>query len=261
MKKLFLPKFVITTATTLCVFCFVGSFCSLRSPCSLFAQNKPVVPLGQYAPNELKEQARKYREIGLENQRMGNLGEAMSLYQKAVTIDPGYAVAYNDLGVIYEAAGFLKRAEGSYLKSINVDPAYLSAYTNLAFFYENQRDLQKAAFYWNKRVGLGSPDDPWTQKAVSRLKDIRMVLSDTPITDAQEDDVLGLIKDVTVHKSALSKDDKLLVKDHFSKAKQSYERGDLAAAITEALDAQHLDQNNPEIAAFIEKAESRALSR
>jgi len=258
MKKLCLPKFVIITATTLCVFCFTVSLCLPRS---LFAQDKPADSSAQYVSSGLKEQARKYREAGIENQRIGNLPEAMSLYQKAITADPSYAVAYNDLGVIYEAAGFLKRAEESYLKSINVDPAYLSAYTNLAFFYENQRDLQKAAYYWNKRAGLGLPDDPWTQKAASRLKDIRMVLSDTPITDAREDDVLGLIKDITVHKSALSKDDKLLVKDHFSKAKQSYERGDLAAAITEALDAQHLDQNNPEIEAFIEKAGSRVLSR
>ena len=261
MKKFCLPKFVITTATTLCVFCFTGSFCSLRSPCSLFAQNKPVVPLAQYAPSELKEQARKYREAGLENQRMGNLPEAMSLYQKAITIDPGYAVAYNDLGIIYEAAGFPQRAEESYLKSINIDPAYLSAYTNLAFLYENQRDLQKAAFYWGKRVELGSPNDPWTQKAASRLKDIRMVLSSSPIADAQEEDVLGLIRDVAVQKSSLNKDDKELAQYHFSKAKQSYEKGDLATAIKEALDAEQLDQDNPEIEAFIEKAGSRALSR
>jgi hypothetical protein len=35
----------------------------------------------------------------------------------------------------------------------------------------------------------------------------------------------------------------------------------MATAVQEALDAQYLDQDNPEIEAFIEKAELRALTR
>lgn len=255
MQNRSLPKFIITAAITLCVFCFVGSLCPL------FAQNEPVKPAVQNNPNALQEQARQYRQAGLENQRMGNLPAAMSLYQKAIAIDPGYAVAYNDLGVVYEAANFPERAEESYLKSIKIDPDYSSAYTNLALFYENQRDLEKAAYYWAKRSALGSPDDPWAQKAASRLKDIRLVLSNRPIADQREEDVLGLMKDAAVYKSVLNKDDKALAQVHFLKAKQSYNRGDLATAIKEALDAQYLNQNNPEIEAFIEKAELRALSR
>ena len=252
MQNRSLPKFIITTTTTLCVFCFVGL---------LFAQNEPVEPAAQANPNSLQEQARKYREAGLENQRMGNLPAAMSLYQKAIAIDPGYAVAYNDLGVIYEAANFPERAEESYLKSIKIDPDYPSVYTNLALLYESQRDLEKAAYYWAKRSALGSPDDPWAQRAASRLKDIRLVLSNRPIADQREEDVLGLMKDAAVYKSVLNKDDKALAQVHFLKAKQSYNKGDLATAIKEALDAQYLNQNNPEIEAFIEKAELRALSR
>lgn len=254
MQNRFLPKFIITAVTTLCVFCFVGSFCPL------FAKDKPVDPVAQDVPSELQEQARKYRQAGLENQRMGNLPAAMSLYQKAIAIDPGYAVAYNDLGVIYEAANFPERAEESYLKSIKIDPDYLSAYTNLALFYENQRDLEKAAYYWAKRAGSGAPDDLWTQKAASRLKDIRLVLSDKPIADQREKDIIDLMKDAAVYKSVLNKDDKALAQAYFSKARQNYNKGDLATAIKEALDAQYLDQNNPEIEVFIEKAVLRALS-
>jgi Flp pilus assembly protein TadD len=251
MQNRFLPKFIITIIITLCVFCFVGL---------LFAKNKPVDPAARNIPNELQEQAREYRQAGLENQRMGNLPAAMSLYQKAIAIDPGYAVAYNDLGVIYEAANFPERAEESYLKSIKIDPDYLSAYANLALFYENQRDLEKAAYYWAKRAGSGLPDDPWTQRAASRLKDIRLVLSSKPIADQREKDVIGLMKDAAVYKSVLNKDDAALAQARFSKAKQSYNKGDLATAVKEALDAQYLDQNNPEIEVFIEKAVLRALS-
>jgi hypothetical protein len=41
----------------------------------------------------------------------------------------------------------------------------------------------------------------------------------------------------------------------------SLEKGDLATAIKEALDAQQLDEKNPEIEAFIENVEAIALRR
>jgi len=250
MNNRLLPQFLITSIATLCVLC---------SGETLFTRRAIANPAAQENSDGLHLQARQYREAGLEKQRVGNLAEAMSLYQKAITVDPGYAVAYNDLGVIYEAMGFPERAEESYLKSLKIDPAYPSVYTNLAFFYENQRDLDKAAFYWGKRAQLGSADDSWTQKAASRFKDIRV--SKQPVSDQREQEVLGLITDVAVNKSAANKDDKTLAQDHFQRAKNSFKRGDLVTAIKEALDAQNLDQDNPEIEAFIEKAELRALSR
>lgn len=243
MNKPILPRFVITLVSISCVFFLVGS---------LFAQDEK---------NGLYLQARNYRQAGLECQRVGNLPEAMALYQKAVAVDPSYAEAYNDLGVIYEAVNASDKAEQCYLKSIKVDPAYTSAYTNLALLYENKRDLEKAAFYWAKRVQIGSSDDLWTQKAASRLKDIRIVLSKNPLADLREGEVLGLMNDVAVNKSAGNKDDKALSRSHFQKAKECFKKGDLATAIKEALDAQYLDEKNPEIEAFIEKAELRALTR
>ncbi|MDD5107996.1 MAG: tetratricopeptide repeat protein [Candidatus Omnitrophica bacterium] len=252
MNKASLPKFLITAITIFCVF----SCCQ-----SVFAQMALFGSSSQENPDGVKLQAKDYRQLGLEKQHIGNLAEAMSLYQKAITLDPGYAVAYNDLGVVYEAMGDIKRAEESYLRALKIDPGYSSAYTNLALLYESQRDLEKAEFYWNKRVQIGSADDPWTQKAASRLKDIRLVLSKQPISDLREQEVLGLMKDVAVAKCAVNKDDKALARKHFQKAKESFKKGDLATAIKEALDAQYLDQNNSEIEAFIEKTEIRALSR
>ena len=65
--------------------------------------------------SELQKQARSYRAQGLELQCIGNMDAAMSLYQKAIELDPAYPVAYNDLGIIYEAKGLIDRAEESYL--------------------------------------------------------------------------------------------------------------------------------------------------
>lgn len=252
MNKDILPKFLITTIVILCLLC---------SSEIIFADNGTFSPFSKDNTDAFQMQAKQYRKLGLEKQRFGNLSEAMSLYQKAVAINPGYADAYNDLGVVYEAIGDLDRAEESYLKALKIDPGYASVYTNLALLYENQRNLEKAAIYWDKRVKIGSADDPWTQKAASRLKDIRTVLSKQPIYDLREREVLSLTKDVAVSKAALNKDDKALAQKHFQKAKESFKKGDLATAIKEALDAQNLDENNSEIEAFIEKTELRALSR
>lgn len=97
------------------------------------------------------EDAQKYRAQGLEAQKRGDLNTAFKFYQKAIELDPNYAVIYNDLGVIYETKGEFDRAEENYHKAIRIDPRYLSPYSNLALMYENKRDFKTAASYWQKR--------------------------------------------------------------------------------------------------------------
>jgi tetratricopeptide (TPR) repeat protein len=246
------PKFIITSIAILYVLCFAGT---------TFAQELKASSSASDISDVKKEQAVKYRESGLEYQRMGNLPQALSYYQKAVSLYPNFAMAYNDIGVVYEALGSADQAAENYLKSIKTDPLYGSAYTNLALFYEGQRNFEKAAFYWGKRVEVGVQDDPWTQKAASRLRDIRRSLSGRPFADEREEEVLGLMKDVSAGKTEFNQKDENLSQAHFKKAKLSFNKGDMATAIREALDAQYLDQDNPEIEAFIEKAERRALMR
>jgi len=210
---------------------------------------------------ELQKQARMYREQGLNFQEMGNLEAALSLYQKAIELDPTYAVAYNDLGVIYETFESPDRAEQSYLQAVKIDPTYLSAYTNLAIFYENNRNLGKAAYYWQRRAELGSPDDPWTKKARQRLNDIGIVMSEKPLTDAKEKEIVALLRETAIRKSLLKKDDKAQARDNFNKAKLCYKNGDDVTALKLAIDAQQLDPDNKDIEAFIDKVQNRLLSR
>lgn len=209
---------------------------------------------------EIQRTARIYRREGYRLQGIGNMVEAMVFYQKAVELDPSYAVAYNDLGIIYESKGMTDHAEENYLRAIKADPAFLSAYSNLALVYENKRDLEKAQFYWQKRAQLGLAGDPWTEKARQRLEDIRMVLSDRPFEDAREKEILDLLKELEQQKYIFKQDSLLLAFRHFEKAKQNFKKGDFATAIKEALDAQQLDPSNNEIEKFIEKAQLRALS-
>lgn len=240
-------------------------FFLLALPSFIFSQEKSLDVASNTVKSKeltpLREQAIIYRNQGLKLQELGDLEGAMNLYQKAIVLDPAYAAVYNDLGIVYEAYGFIDRAKESYLKCIKIDPRYLGAYSNLALFYENKRDLKKALFYWEKRVDLGSPSDPWTEKARKRLEDTRSVLSNKPLEEMREQEVFSLMKEVTKEKVALQQDEKLLSQRHFEKAKKRFADQDLAAAIKEALDAQQLDPANQEIEKFIEKVQTRALSR
>lgn len=243
----FLPKKIIVIQVILILlFSFPGLF---------FAQDST-----DSVKSDLKDQAILYRSQGLELQRIGKLDEALSLYQKAVQLDPHFIVAFNDMGILYEAKGQPKQAEESYLKAIELEPGYLSSYSNLALLYESQRDFEKAARYWQKRIDLGSADDPWTQKAQERLDDLFLILGNRP-QDIRERQVAGFLRDVAGQKQFQNVDRDTSAQEYFTKAQLLYKKGKELEALKEALRAQQLDQNNSEIAAFVEKVQRRLLLR
>lgn len=210
--------------------------------------------------SELQRQARVYRAEGFRLQGTGDIDAAMGLYQKAVAIDPMYAVVYNDLGVIYEAKGIIGKAELYYLTALKLDPDLLSVYSNLALLYEGKRELEKAAFYWGKRADLGLLDDPWTQKARRRLEDIKLVLSNKPLEEF--DEAPGNVnKEEAIQNALLMHDTQANSRRSFEKAKKSYKSHDYVNALKEALDAQQLDYTNKDIEKFIEKVQLQALTR
>jgi tetratricopeptide (TPR) repeat protein len=179
---------------------------------------------------EFQAQARAYRAQGLRLQNLGNLAGALSFYQKAIELDPSYAVAYNDLGIVYESAGVLERAEESYLKAIKADPNYLSSYTNLALFYEGKRDLDRAAFYWKKRVELGNPDDPWTKRAKDRLNDLAQV-SPHYRQMVIESETISLMRKVTQEKLARQREGLKQAAQYYAGAKDLYRDGNYQKAM------------------------------
>ncbi|MBI4707059.1 MAG: tetratricopeptide repeat protein [Candidatus Omnitrophica bacterium] len=232
---------------------------AVAKPDDSLVEEPSVVKEGELT--QLQRDARFYRTQGLESQQRGDLDTAISFYQKAMELDPSYAAPYNDAGVIYETSGDMERAQESYLRAISIDKRYLPAYTNLALFYENERELNKAAQCWKKRYELSSPGDPWAKKAKARFDDISLVMTDRPVQDAREQEVMGLLKDVSAQKSLFKKDDKAMAMSLFCKAKESYNIGDDVAAFKQALDASQLDPANKEIEDFVTKIQTRLLSR
>jgi len=243
----FLPNKIIVTQVIL--------ICFLSLPGLFFAQDST-----DSVKSDLKEQARLYRSQGLALQRIGNLEEALSLYQKAVQLDPQFIVAYNDMGILYEAKGLPKEAEKSYLRAIELEPGYLSSYSNLAMLYESQREFEKAASYWQKRIDLGAADDPWTEKAKQRLDELFLILGNRP-QDIRERQVAGFLRDVAGQKQFRKDDREASAQDYFTNAQLLYKRGKELEALKEVLRAQQLDPDNSEIEAFVEKVQRRLLSR
>lgn len=251
------PKYVKNIAAIIFSLFFV-SFAFSQEQGESTARNKEDNP--QDLTN-LQEMARNYRSQGLQLQNIGNFGGAMSYYQKAIELDPGYAPTYNDLGVVYEASGMPDRAEESYLKAIQADSFLLAAYSNLALLYESQREFGKAFYYWGRREELGLPSDPWTLRARQRLEDIDLILAASPEEEAQRREAAVLFREVSSKKSRIKKPDNELARVYLEEAKQAYEKGDFAKALKTATDGMQVDPANSDIQDFIEKVQTRALSQ
>ena len=203
----------------------------------------------------VQEEARKYRSQGLEQQNIGNLDAAMSLYQKAIELDPTYAVAYNDLGVIYEANGFIDRAEDSYKKAITIDPDYLSAYSNLALLYENKGQIDKAILYWRKRADLGSAQDPWTKKAKSRYNELMRI---TPsFKQALIEQEIAELNKIVLERKRIKKQAALNeAKKHLKLAKKLYDNADYRKALEELKVTTSLNPQDQEALSMMEMVKS-----
>ena len=133
-------------------------------------QNPPLA--GEAGLSESRKQALIYRLDGLRLQKSGNIESALSLFQKAIEIDPSLAAAYNDIGIIYETMDSPELAEKAYLTAIKLDQEFAGPYANLALFYESQNQMDKAVFYWARRAEMGLEDDPWRKKAQDRRDEL-----------------------------------------------------------------------------------------
>lgn len=179
-----------------------------------------------------QEQARLYRNEGLEQQRQGNLAAAVTCYQKAIALDSAYAVSYNDLGIIYEARGLIGAAEANYLEAIRRDSGYASAYANLALLYENKNDLKKAVSCWQKRLELGVSGDLWTEKARAKIDELIQRIPELK-RDWTEKETMDLIKAVREGKKAGKIKELEEIQNRFVAAKNLYNRHKYQDAIKE----------------------------
>lgn len=86
-----------------------------------------------------------YNLLGLILTAQNNTDEAITSYNKALSLDPNYAMIYNNLGTIYynrssideKYESNIKKAEELYKKSISLNPKLTEANTNLGNLYSS----------------------------------------------------------------------------------------------------------------------------
>lgn len=116
--------------------------------------------------------AEDYHRLGYDAQLKDDYAKALGYYFKAAAVEPNNSSYWNDIGFIFESTGEVNSAEKAYLRAIRIDPAYVAPYANLGHLYRKKQNLVKAIYYFQKRIELGDPADPWTQKAREDLNDI-----------------------------------------------------------------------------------------
>lgn len=184
----------------------------------------------------LRDEAVKYREDGFEAQRHGDLANAMTNYQKAIALDPSYAIPLNDLGVVYEQRGEAQAARGAYERALRIDPNYLEANANLGALYKRMGSFPQALPRLLKSGLLYEQHgDLATAKALyEQVLDIEPDHREALTNLASVDERLGQPKEAFLHWMQLG-----LLHEHHSElesARMAYERA--SAVNPESVDAQ-----------------------
>jgi Flp pilus assembly protein TadD len=216
-----------------------------------------------YGTEDVKNQAKDYREQGYKLQSMGDIQGAVTYYEKAAQMDPDYAEVYNDLGVLYEAMGDDQAAIEMYKKTLAMVPNYMPAYTNLAFLYEEKQDYDNASYYWKKRYDLGEEGEYWREVARQHLDQLNLY---PPFVKARQEKAAAKL----VEKLLYEREQERLklaeeVKLHFDLGAQLFMDGNYAQAQKEFEIAAFLNPEDEvlkaEIEEFITKTEKMQEKR
>ena len=210
-----------------------------------------------------KKMAAEYHQKGQQAQRDGDTDTAIMCYQKAIEMDPTLAVAFNDLGVLYEAKDWNDKAKQAYGKAINLDPILPSPYYNLGSVYEKEGNLEKAVYYFKRRVMLGEWNDEWTAKARRELQGLGV--NDPEVRADYLDQYLARIEasgDIDAKPKGNDLDPKKRKRSallHLARGKQLYYMGMYGEALTELSFAVVLDPKNKEIEKTLEEVQRQAI--
>lgn len=115
-------------------------------------------------PNEDKKNCLK-EGSDLFNQK--KYEEAITAFQKALTLSPSCAEAAYNIGATYHLMGpkWTKEAKEWYEKALSINPNFASAYYNLGVLAFHAKDYQTAADYFQKGISI-SPNDSDMQHAL-----------------------------------------------------------------------------------------------
>ena len=103
---------------------------------------------------QTQETAEAYLNRGATYSQKGEFDKAISNYNKAIELNPKFAVAYLDRGFTYSKLGEDDRAISDYNKAIEINPRYAMAFNNRGFTYRKKGDFDRAISDYNKAIEI-----------------------------------------------------------------------------------------------------------
>lgn len=120
--------------------------------------------------------ARAYNNLAYELVRMGQAGDAILMYRKAIEMNPDFSGAYNNLGFLFYQQGQYAEAEKCLLRAIQLEPTLPNAPSNLGLIYLRTGKLDLATAYLNESLRL----EPRSGESWARLGEVALAQGDPP---------------------------------------------------------------------------------
>lgn len=104
--------------------------------------------------NEKEFEAIHFCNLGVAWYEKGDYAKVIEYSERAIRLDPKYAVAFNNLGAAYAKQGNLDVAMECYKKAASINPNYAAAFSNIGVAFYRLGSLQKAVEYFEKAIEL-----------------------------------------------------------------------------------------------------------
>jgi tetratricopeptide (TPR) repeat protein len=111
-------------------------------------------PQGKYVTQANQKLADLYLNQGNERLDKEDFQGAIADYNKAIELDPNFALAYSSRGYAYDNLKQWQKAIADYNQAIKLDPNSVAAYYNRGVFYGNLKQWQKAIADYNQAIKL-----------------------------------------------------------------------------------------------------------
>jgi superkiller protein 3 len=116
--------------------------------------------------------AMAYNNMGNTYRNLENYNEAIRCFQKAIAIDPNFAWAYNNMGIVYDKLKNYNEAIRRYQKAIDINPNYAKVYYNMGIAYDDLGNYNEAIQRYQTAIAI----DPKYAKAYNNMGSVYKAL-------------------------------------------------------------------------------------
>lgn len=95
-----------------------------------------------------------YNNLGSLRQATGDFEGAKAVYEKALAIDPQFAIGHYNLGMVLKAQGKFVEAIASYQRAIELNPIHAEAYQNLGVAYLKLGQVQEGLAVFKRAIAF-----------------------------------------------------------------------------------------------------------